>query len=91
MAGRGDAGAATWQSMGVNRDPAAIQRDIEHARAALGSTLDQLVVRTSPKTLVGKGKASVREFVDSTRGRLIIGGTAAAVTTLVVVNRLRNR
>lgn len=75
----------------MNRDPAAIQREIEDAREALGSTLDQLVFRTSPKTLTAKGKAAVQEFVASTRGRLIIGGTAAAVTALVVVNRLRNR
>ncbi len=77
--------------MGVNRDPETIQREIEHAREALGSTLDQLVERTSPKRLAAVGKASVREFVMSTKGKMIIGGTAAAVTALVVVNRLRLR
>lgn len=77
--------------MGVNRDPETIQNEIEHARDALGSTLDQLVERTSPKRLAEVGKASVREFVMSTRGQLILGGTAAAVTALVVINRLRNR
>ncbi len=77
--------------MHVNRDPETIQREIEHARDALGSTLDQLVERTSPKRLAAVGKASVREFVTSTKGKIIIGGTAAAVTALVVVNRLRNR
>lgn len=83
--------APAWHAVPVSRDPASIQREIEQARAELGSTLDQLVVRTSPKTLAAKGKTSVREFAVSTRGRLILGGTAAAVVTLVVVNRLRNR
>ncbi len=77
--------------MGVNRDPETIQREIEHARESLGSTLDQLVERTSPKRLAAVGRASVIEFVTSTKGKIIIGGTAAAVTALVVVNRLRNR
>jgi len=77
--------------MGVNREPETIQRDIEQAREALGSTLDQLVERTSPQRLAAVGKASVRDFVTSTKGKVIIGGTAAAVTALVVINRLRNR
>ncbi|MBA3418400.1 MAG: DUF3618 domain-containing protein [Geodermatophilaceae bacterium] len=75
----------------MNRDPETIQREIEHAREELGSTLDQLVERTSPKRLAEVGKASVREFVTSTKGKMIIGGTAAAVTAVVVINRLRNR
>jgi len=77
--------------MGVNREPETIQRDIEQAREALGSTLDQLVERTSPQRLAAVGKASVRDFFTSTKGKVIIGGTAAAVTALVVINRLRNR
>lgn len=75
----------------MDRDPETIQREIEHAREALGSTLDQLVERTSPKRLAAEGKASVRAFVTSTRGKAIIGGTAAAVAALVVIRRLRNR
>jgi len=81
----------SWQAVGVSRDPEIIQREIEQARAELGSTLDQLVVRTSPKTLAAKGKTSAQEFLASTKGRLIVGGTAAAVVALVVVNRLRHR
>lgn len=80
-----------WEAVDVDRDPATIQREIEQARAELGSTLDQLVVRTSPKRLAARGKASALEFVNSTRGRIIVGGAAAAVVALVVVNRLRNR
>lgn len=75
----------------MERDAETIQREIEHARESLGVTLDQIVVRTSPKRLAAEGRASVLDFVKSTRGKLIIGGTAGAVTALVVIRRLRNR
>jgi len=84
-------GRPPWQAVHVSRDPETIQREIEQARAELGSTLDQLVVRTSPKTLAAKGKQSAQEFLVSTRGRIIVGGSAAAVVALIVVNRLRLR
>lgn len=75
----------------MSRDPESIQREIERARVELGSTLDQLVVRTSPKRLAERGKTSARDFLASTRGRIIVGGSAAAVVALVVITRLRNR
>ncbi|MBA3523377.1 MAG: DUF3618 domain-containing protein [Geodermatophilaceae bacterium] len=75
----------------MDRSPADIQREIEQARDALGSTLDQLVDRTSPKNLAARGKASAMDFAKSQRGQLILGGVAAAFVGLVVLTRLRNR
>lgn len=40
------------------RDPDTIQREIEQARDALASTLDQLSTQASPKKLVADAKAS---------------------------------
>ena len=40
------------------RDPDTIQREIEQARDALASTLDQLGTKTSPKRLANEAKTS---------------------------------
>jgi hypothetical protein len=42
----------------VARDPDTIQREIEQARDALASTLDQLSTQANPKKLVEGAKAS---------------------------------
>lgn len=83
--------ARAWQAVRVDRSPADIEREIEQARDALGSTLDRLVERTSPKNIAARSKASALEFAKSQRGQIILGSVAAAVVGLVVLTRLRNR
>lgn len=65
------------------REPEAIQREIDQARDALASSLDQLVDRTSPKRFVADGKRSARDFFVSTKGKIVIGVTGVVVVALV--------
>jgi hypothetical protein len=67
-----------------------IQRDIEQARVSLASAVDQLAYRTSPKRVVEKARRSVLERVQTTQGKLVIGG-AGAVLTLLVIRRIAKR
>jgi hypothetical protein len=69
------------------RDPDTIQRDIEEARDALASTLDQLTERANPKRLVESGKASAREKLADPRVRYALYGVGALIA-LVVVRKL---
>ena len=66
------------------RDPEAIQRDIEQARDALATTLDELSVKASPKRFVESGKASVQEKLNDPRVRYVLIGVGALVTVVVV-------
>lgn len=72
----------------MSRDPETIQRDIEQARDALASTLDQLAERASPSRLVDNGKRSVRAFFASPKGKIVLG-SAGAIVVLLVVRRIR--
>lgn len=66
------------------RDPETIQREIEQARDALASTLDELSVRANPKRFVESGKAAVRSKLDEPKVRypLIAVGALIAFALL---------
>ena len=66
------------------RDPDAIQRDIEKARDALATTLDELETKANPTRVVESGKASVREKLDDPRVRYVLIGAGALVAAAVV-------
>lgn len=51
------------------RDPDTIERDIEQAREALASTLDQLAEKTHPKRFVESGKAGLLQRLADPRVR----------------------
>lgn len=74
----------------MSRDPDAIQREIERARADLASTLDQLADRYSPKAVAARGKETAVEKAKSPAG-LAVGGVLVAGIVLLVVRRIRNR
>ncbi len=73
----------------------AIEQDIEETRERLAETIDQLVVRTSPKNIVRREVATVRAtFVDEhgnprTENILkAVGAVAGFVAVLVLIRRV---
>lgn len=71
------------------RDPDTIQREIEQARDALASTLDQLGDKASPQRLVDNAKTNVRSTLDDPRIRYALIGVGALVAFVVVRKILR--
>ncbi len=83
-----------WQATDVARDPKQIQAEIDQARFALASTLDQIAYRTSPKKISGDAQAAVKAWLASPTGKLVVGGVATLVAlrvTVGVVRKIRNR
>lgn len=66
------------------RDPDEIEREIEKARDALASTLDELGTRASPKRLVESGKSEVRTRLADPKVRYALIAVGAVVVLLVV-------
>ena len=72
-----------------------IEREMEEARDRLASTIDQLVYRTNPKTIILREVEAVKAtFVDAhgnprTENILkVAGGVAGFVAVLVVIRRV---
>jgi hypothetical protein len=78
-----------WGVQVADRTPAQIQAEIERARIALASSLDQLAERTSPKRLANQAKDAAMEKATSDQGKKIIAGSVVAVVALVVLARVR--
>ncbi|MBC6448117.1 MULTISPECIES: DUF3618 domain-containing protein [Actinokineospora] len=66
------------------RDPDTIQREIEQARDALASTLDQLGTKASPKRLVDNAKTSARAKADEPKVKFALIGIGVVVGFLLV-------
>lgn len=69
------------------RDPDAIERDIEQARDALATTLDELGTRANPQRLVDSGRQTLQVQLARPQVRYPLIGVAALVV-LVVVRRI---
>ena len=55
----------------VSPDPTALEREIEETRERLAGTIDQLLHRASPKTIVGREVWSIRaHYVDPATGQV---------------------
>lgn len=73
----------------------ALEREIEETRERLAGTIDQLVYRANPKTVVGREVASVKaHFVDA-KGQprtdnilKVVGGVVGAVVLVVVIRKV---
>ena len=65
------------------RDPDTIQREIEQAREALASTLDELGTKASPKKLVDDAKTSARSTLSSPKVKYSLIGLAALILLLI--------
>jgi len=73
----------------------AIEREMEQTRERLASTIDQLVYRSSPKTIARREVATVRAFFVDAQGNprtenilKVAGGVAGFVAVLVVIRRV---
>jgi hypothetical protein len=68
----------------VARDPDTIQREIERARDALASTLDQLGTKASPKRLVDGARTTARSTLAQPKVRLPLIGVGVLLLLLVL-------
>jgi hypothetical protein len=68
----------------VARDPDTIQREIEQARDALASTLDQLGTQANPKKLVGDAKASAVSKLNEPKIKYPLIGIVALIVLLLL-------
>ncbi len=71
------------------RDPDDIEREIELARDALASTLDELGTRANPKRVVESGKASLQTKLEDPKVRNTMIAVGAVVGLLLVRKLLR--
>ena len=66
------------------RDPDTIQREIEQARDALASTLDQLGTQANPKRLVDNAKASAVSKLNQPKVKYPLIGLGALIVLLLL-------
>lgn len=66
------------------RDPDTIQREIEQARDALASTLDQLSTQANPKKLVEDAKASAASKLNDPKVKYPLIGLGVLLLLLLV-------
>ena len=76
--------------------PSSLEHEIEETRERLAHTIDQLLYRVHPKTIVTREATSVKAyFVDYRTGAprtdnilKVVGGVAGAVALFVVVRKV---
>jgi hypothetical protein len=80
----------------VSQQPSDIEREIEETRERLAGTIDQLLYRSSPKTIVGREIAQVKaHYVDAGTGQprtdnivKTAGVVVGAIALLVVIRKI---
>jgi hypothetical protein len=80
----------------VSQDPSAIEREIEETRERLATTIDQLLYRSHPKTIISRETAAVKaHFVDPDTGQprtdnilKMVGGVVGVIALLVVIRKV---
>jgi hypothetical protein len=73
-----------------------LEREIEATRDRLAGTIDQLVYRANPKTIVGREVSSIKAyFVDPATGSprtdnilKVVGGLTGVVALFVLIRRV---
>lgn len=77
------------------RQPEVIERDIEEVRDRLARTIDELVYRANPKTVVRREVATLKGYFVDPQGNprtenilKVAGGVAGFVALLVVIRRV---
>jgi hypothetical protein len=76
--------------------PGELAREIEETRERLASTIDELVFRASPKTIVSREVATVKAFfVDTATGQprtenilKVVGGVVGVVALFVTIRKV---
>jgi len=77
-------------------DPSSLEREIEETRERLASTIDQLMHRASPKTIVSREVADVKAFfVDPLTGEprtenilKVVGGVVGTIAVFALLRRI---
>jgi hypothetical protein len=80
----------------VSKELSSLEREIEETRERLGATIDQLLYRSSPKTIVGREVAQLKaHFVDPGTGAprtdnilKVAGGLVGTVVLFAVVRKV---
>jgi hypothetical protein len=77
------------------RSPESIEKDLEATREQLADTIDQLLYRASPKTIIKREIASIRAFFVDPQGNprtdnilKVAGGVAGFVAFVVVIRKV---
>jgi len=77
-------------------DPSALAAEIEETRERLAGTIDQLMYRASPKTIVSRQVAEVKAFfVDPLTGEprtenilKVVGGVVGTIAVFAVLRKI---
>jgi Protein of unknown function (DUF3618) len=80
----------------VTTDPSSLESEVEATRERLATTIDELVYRVSPKTVIGRQVATTKaRFVDPETGAprtdnilKVVGGVVGVVVAFAVIRRL---
>ena len=80
----------------MGNDMSSLESEIEATRERLASTIDQLIYRSSPKTIAKREVASFKaHFVDPATGRprtdnilKVVGGTVGVFVLLGVIRKI---
>jgi hypothetical protein len=80
----------------VSRELSDLEREIEETRERLATTIDQLLYRSHPKTIVGREVASIKgHYVDASTGEprtdnilKTVGVVVGGLVVLVVLRRV---
>ena len=84
--------------MGQDQQLSALEREIEETRENLANTIDQLLYRVHPKTIVGREVSSIKaHYVDVQTGQprtdnilKTVGVVAGVVAAFVLVRKITN-
>jgi hypothetical protein len=75
--------------------PATIERDMEQTRERLAETIDELLYRTNPKTMVRREIDVVKGYFVDPQGNprtenilKVVGGIAGVIGVLVVIRKV---
>lgn len=71
------------------RDPDSIERDIEKARDALASTLDQLGTKASPKRLADNAKTGLQARLEDPKVKFPLIGAGVLIGFLLIRKLVR--
>ncbi|MDN4172558.1 DUF3618 domain-containing protein [Nocardioides sp. SOB77] len=81
--------------MSKGNDTSSLEREIEETRDRLATTIDQLLYRSSPKTIVGREVATIKAYYVDAAGNprtdnilKTVGAVVGAVALLVVVRKV---
>lgn len=79
----------------MTNELSSLERDIEQTRERLAQTIDQLVHRANPKTIIGRQVTTIRaHFVDASGSPRtdnilkVAGGVVGVVALLVAIRRV---